>query len=466
MEKKPITTCTLVCFSESPACAEVGAAFSSLRDPPMVVKRAFQGLPNSENLNATAKRIAGEKPQLVVACLTGEELEKARCLAQYLKKQTQPPTTWAVCEGGSLKDISALLESGFDDLLIPPLKRGDLAARLRELGPGDLSSDTLTRDLAQKMGLSRLIGRDPGFLKQIEKIPVVAKCDAGVLISGESGSGKELVARAIHHLSRRANKPFIAAGCGTLPVDIVENELFGHVRGAYTGADTDQDGLIQEAQGGTLFLDEIDCLPHRAQVKLVRFIQEKEYKQLGSGKLCRADVRLIAASNADLEQQIQNGRFRQDLYYRLNVIPLLLPPLRRRKQDISLLARHFLQKYAFEHRKGFRDLSPEALQKINAYHWPGNVRELENIIQRAVILSKTVTLRDTDIDLPDPAPAAGKVLSFQEAKSRFIRTYIADLLQNHHGNITRAAQSAHKDRRAFWELMRRYGVSADEFRTH
>jgi DNA-binding NtrC family response regulator len=222
--------------------------------------------------------------------------------------------------------------------------------------------------------------------------------------------------------------------------------------------------LIQEAEGGTLFLDEIDCLPPRAQVKLLRFIQEKEYKQLGSSKVRRADVRLIAASNTDLGQQIRQGRFRQDLYYRLNVIPLALPPLRRREQDISLLARHFLEKYALEHRKGFRDLSPEAHRKLAAHDWPGNVRELENIIQRAVILSKTVTLRDTDIDLPSPAPANGKVMSFQEAKGRFIRTYIADLLQNHQGNITRAAQSANKNRRAFWELMRKYGVSADNYK--
>ncbi|HKN81891.1 MAG TPA: sigma-54 dependent transcriptional regulator, partial [Pyrinomonadaceae bacterium] len=214
--------------------------------------------------------------------------------------------------------------------------------------------------LTEKLGLQQLIGASSAFVAETSKIPVVARSEISVLISGETGTGKEMVGRAIHYLSPRAGKPFIPVNCGAIPVELLENELFGHERGAFTGAQASRDGLIKEAEQGTLFLDEVDCLPLLAQVKLLRFLQEKEYRPLGSTKVVKGDVRIIAASNANLEQAVAAGTLRRDLYYRLNVVPIVLPPLRDRSADILLLARHFLAVYAARLNSPATDFSPEA----------------------------------------------------------------------------------------------------------
>ena len=316
-----------------------------------------------------------------------------------------------------------------------------------------------------------MIGESPAFLAAIEQVPLVARCDATVLISGETGTGKELVARAVHYLSPRAKKPFIAVNCGAIPPDLVENELFGHERSAYTGATAPQPGLIQEAEGGTLFLDEVDSLPLLAQVKLLRFLQEKEYRPLGAGRMLKADVRVVAAANSDLEGAVEAGRLRQDLYYRLSVIPLRLPALRERREDIPLLARHFLAKYAREMGRPARGLSPGALQALLAHPWPGNVRELEHVVQRAVVLSQDQEeVGAGHIVLPRSRrpEARPAVEGFQQAKARavaeFEAAYIRDLLLLHQGNISHAAKSAEKNRRAFWELIRKHGIDVRSFR--
>ena len=243
------------------------------------------------------------------------------------------------------------------------------------------------------------------------------------------------------------HKPFLPVTCGAIPAELVENELFGHVQGAYTSANATSSGLIREAEGGTLFLDEIDCLPIQAQVKLMRVLQEKEYRQLGSPKIQQADIRIIAATNINLEHAIRHNRFRADLFYRLNIIPLALPPLRERKEDIPLLALHFLKKYAPEFKREVSDFSPEAMHKLLNHEWPGNVRELENLIERAVIFSQHHTIQRHDIVLPEqPHPLDTE--SFKEAKSRciekFEKDYIQQLLLEHRGNITQAAKAAHK----------------------
>jgi two-component system, NtrC family, response regulator GlrR len=325
----------------------------------------------------------------------------------------------------------------------------------------------LIDSLKERIGLRQLIGDSPAFVDEINKIPSMAKCDAGVLISGDTGTGKELCARAIHYLSPRAGYPFIPVNCGAIPTDLVENELFGHVQGAFTSATTSRPGLIEEADKGTLFLDEIDCLPLQAQVKLLRFLQDKAYKQLGCSKVRQSDVRIIAASNTNLEKSAFEGKFRRDLYYRLNVIPLKLPLLRDRQEDVPLLARHFLEKYAMEFDKPVLSFSPGALRRLMVYEWPGNVRELENVIARAVVFSCQGEILEEDIMVSQTEPPAKKE-SLKTAKSKaiaqFEKNYIQGLLMSHQGNISRAAKEAQKNRRAFWQLMRKHQIDAQAFK--
>ncbi|MGE0825112.1 MAG: sigma-54 interaction domain-containing protein [Candidatus Binatia bacterium] len=323
--------------------------------------------------------------------------------------------------------------------------------------------DASLQDLKQRLGLAQLIGESPAFLAAVQKIPAMARCESVVLISGETGTGKEVCARAIHYLSSRASQPFIAVNCGAIPIDLVENELFGHERGAFTSAGGARPGLIAEAEGGTLFLDEIDCLPLLAQVKLLRFLQEKEYRPLGSTKTQKASVRVIAASNADLEEAVQQGKLRRDLYYRINILPLALPSLRQRTEDIPLLACHFLRRFAAEFAKEVTDFSAAACQRLCSYVWPGNVRELEHTIERAVALTQDSIIGEDDIELPTSARAPRQE-SFQTAKAQavaeFEQRYIKSLLLVYAGNITKAALAAGKNRRAFWQLMQKHGIVA------
>jgi len=329
-----------------------------------------------------------------------------------------------------------------------------------------MQDEHFTRTLKEKLGLKNLVGASPAFISEIKKIPIIAPLDATVLIRGETGTGKEICARAIHYLSLRSNKPFIPVNCGAMPVDLMENELFGHERGAYTNASASQIGLIQECEGGTLFLDEIDCLPLLAQTKLLRFLQDQEYKPLGSVKICKADVRLIAATNSDLNIAIIEGKFRHDLYYRLNVIPLVLPPLRERREDIPLLARHFLVKYTEKFNKRLEAYSDEALTKLTLYSWPGNVRELEHVIERTVIFAENKIIRAADVLIPESASPRQE--SLRATKSKFIahfeQNYLESLLAAHHGNITHAAATAKKNRRAFWQLIRKYHIDVQKFK--
>lgn len=313
-----------------------------------------------------------------------------------------------------------------------------------------------------------LIGGSEAFLQVTAKIPALAASDATVLISGETGTGKELFALAIHNHSPRKGRPFIPVNCGALPDQLLENELFGHVKGAFTDASSPGLGLLAEAEGGTLLLDEIDSLRPSAQAKLLRFLQDREYRPLGSSKSLKADVRIIAASNADLKRQVQAGLLREDLYHRLNVLTLSIPPLRERLEDISLLAVHFLTRYGTQYGRGSLRLSPSAVQKLLAYHWPGNVRELEGVIQRAVILASTPVIEADHLDLPlsRERQAAGPD-SFREAKARairqFERAYLTELLVASQGNVSRAAKAARMDRRAFQRLLRRHGLNRLDF---
>jgi DNA-binding NtrC family response regulator len=367
-----------------------------------------------------------------------------------------------VTEAGEPDEMFAWLKQVAEDFLIGPLKEVDVLPRMWRLLEQFSQRENLVQRLKGQLGMRRLIGESEVFLAEIEKIPLVAKCDASVLISGETGTGKELCARAIHYLSPRIDQSFIPVNCGAIPGELVENELFGHMRGAFTGAKTAQPGLIQEADGGTLFLDEIDCLPPMAQVKLLRFLQEKEYKPLGGTKIHKANLRVVAATNSNCETAIREGKLRQDLYYRLNVIQLVLPSLRERQEDVPLLAYHFLSKYVAEFGKPISGFSTNALQKLIHYKWPGNVRELEHIIMRAVVLSEKLLIHAADIAITECKPSAPSE-SFQEAKNKvveqFEKTYIKSLLLTYQGNISKAARAAHKNRRAFWQLIRKHRIS-------
>lgn len=393
-------------------------------------------------------------------------LAQVGALLQLTKTETIN-TPFIVVTEGEPSQIVELLRQGVVDFFAPPLRAVDILPRVWKLTARASRAGSSSSRLKKHPGLEGLVGQSLAFLAEINKIPLMAGCDASVLISGETGTGKELCARAIHYLSARACKPFVPVNCGAIPTELVENELFGHARGAFTGAATSELGLIYAADGGTLFLDEVDCLPPQAQVKLLRFLQEKEYRPLGSTKVYTARTRIVAATNVDLQEAVASGRLRRDMYYRLNVMPLCLPPLRQRREDIPILARHFLAKYASEFGKQVRDFSAGAVRKLVCYEWPGNVRELEHVVEQAVVLSAQALIGEGDINLQvdDDGVARG---TFQEAKMQLIRrfekTYIQDLLLANGGNVSKAARAANKNRRAFWQLICKHRIDVQRFR--
>jgi transcriptional regulator with GAF, ATPase, and Fis domain len=329
--------------------------------------------------------------------------------------------------------------------------------------------------LSREVALAKLIGQAPAFLSVVQQIALVASSPSPVLILGETGTGKELCARAIHHLSRRRRSPFIPVDCGALPDHLLENELYGHVRGAFTDAHRDQRGLVAMAEGGTLFLDEIDSLAPAAQGKLLRLLQEGTYKPLGADQFLRADVRIVAATNTDLEQDIAAKRFRADLYFRLNVLRLVMPPLRERPTDIPILAQHFVQQACVEAGIPCKTLSREAIATLVCAPWPGNVRELLNVMQRAVVFAEGATILPHHLTIASTARSVPPVAAtdspphdtsgdggFRAARARALealeRSYVETLLRKHNGNVTRSAREAKKDRRAFGRLMKRYSI--------
>ncbi len=370
-----------------------------------------------------------------------------------------------------LKELSGsaaeLLIPEIDDFLLDPLSMDEVCLRVHHLlqrfTKWQDDVDQFNQNLVEYFGMQKFIGRSPAFLTVLEKIPYVAACDATVLMIGDTGTGKEMCARAIHYLSPRANKPFIPINCGSIPENLFENEMFGHESGAYTDARQSRRGLVAEAEGGTLFLDEVDSLPLTAQATLLRFLQDREYKPLGSSQCRHADVRLLAASNQDLEQKVQDGSLRKDLYYRLKVVSLYLPSLNERPEDVLLLARHFLEISAREYKRPAMRLSRNAIRKLSLYKWPGNVRELENVIREAVVLAKGPVLRGADIRL-DPEEDDKTVESFNTAKARVIqsfeREYLCHAVAACGGNISHAARSAQKDRRAFFALLKKHGLTS------
>jgi DNA-binding NtrC family response regulator len=417
--------------------------------------------------NELSKVVLRQKPLLILLALPSVQLKSWDALLRVLGPLASSVPIVVAVEAVQ-EELSELVRPGIADFLIPPLRESEVLIRLRRLLHRVRQERRGQQAMIEKLGMQQLIGESPNFVAEISKILVVAKSDITVLISGETGTGKEMVGRAIHYLSSRAGNPFVPINCGAIPVELMENELFGHDRGAFTGASGARSGLIQEAEQGTLFFDEVNCLPLQAQVKLLRFLQSKEYRPLGSTKSLTGDLRIIAASNANLEAEVEAGTLRRDLYYRLNVVPIVLPPLRSRSSDIILLARHFLAHYAEKLNSPVVDFSSDAERKLLLYSWPGNVRELEHVIERVAVLCTERIIQAHHIVLPGEIEQPVR-LSFQEMKaqvvSRFESDYIRNLLTVYRGNITQAAHAAQKERRTFWELMRKHKIDVQEFKS-
>jgi DNA-binding NtrC family response regulator len=362
-----------------------------------------------------------------------------------------------------------------DDFVLRPVRLEEWRERVARLAGRDGrdgGDEAVAARLADVLGLLQLVGRSPCFLDVVRKVPLVARSGSPALVTGETGTGKELCARAIHFTSPRRSQPFIPVDCGAIPDNLFENELFGHVRGAFTDAHRDQRGLIALAEGGTLFLDEIDSLSLPAQAKLLRFLQDRTYRPLGSDRFLRANVNVLAAMNRDPEALVRERLFRADLFFRLNVMRLHLAPLRERLADVPLLARHFVASCASEAGLPAKVLSPSAIPKLMAYDWPGNVRELANVLQRAVVLAPDRHIGPEQVILPAVEPDGSSVdaeasddpeaVSFRRGRAQvldaFERGYVTRLLEKHGGNVTRAAREAQKDRRAFGRLLKKHGL--------
>ncbi|HMO80404.1 MAG TPA: sigma 54-interacting transcriptional regulator [Pyrinomonadaceae bacterium] len=325
----------------------------------------------------------------------------------------------------------------------------------------------LKQELKEKYDFSHIVGNSNAIRQVYEQVSQVAKSNATVLLRGESGTGKEMIASAIHYNSLRRRGPFVKINCAALPDTLIESELFGHEKGAFTGADRKKEGRFELAEGGTLFLDEIGDLPLQTQIKLLRVLQEREFERVGGSETIRANIRLITATNKDLEEAISNNQFREDLYYRLNVFTIFLPPLRERKSDILLLAEHFLEKYEAEHRKRIRRISTPAIDMLMSYHFPGNVRELENAIERAVLVCDSNVIHGHHLPATlQTAEVTGTVtdLSLESAVAAFERDIIQDALKSSKGNITRAALSLGSTERIVGYKIRKYGIDVKRFR--
>lgn len=419
---------------------------------------------------------------LVVAVI-GSDPSRALKLFQWLRRHPGYPPLVAIMPSDATPELYNSCVEVADDFVRSPIHREELCGRIARLVRGR-DAASLKERLGNELGLSNLIGRHPEFLKEIHKIPRAASSGSDVLITGETGTGKELCARAIHHLSDRQNLPLICVDCGGVPDQLFESEVFGHVRGAFTDAHRNQKGLVAMAEGGTLFLDEIDSLSTHAQTKLLRFLQDRSYRPLGSEQFYRANVRIVAATNRDLQRAMAENAFRRDLFFRINVLRLHMMPLRERADDIELLANYFLDRFCAEGRGPRKTLSASALRALHSMQWPGNIRELHNTIYRAVVFSDDLKILPSHLLSPSPTQdqckdhrhgqglsnqgSSDEVLvdvaprSFREAREQAVRSferqYVEQLLRKHGGNITHAARDADKDRRAFGRLVKRHGI--------
>ncbi len=318
--------------------------------------------------------------------------------------------------------------------------------------------------LNEKYDFSNIVTRSEKMQRVLETVTRIADSDSTVYIQGESGTGKELIAKAIHMASSRKDKPFIALNCAAIPETLLESKLFGHEKGAFTGATQNARGSFTQAHTGTLLLDEIGDMSLTTQAKVLRVLQERQFYPVGSEKLVEVDVRVIVATNKDLEEEVKKGLFRHDLYYRIHVIPIQLPPLRERREDIQPLVDHFLKKYNDRMKKAIKGVTPGAMKKLMLYDWPGNIRELENTVESAVAMTPQEYITDEDILPFRPSSAAEPLKSLRDAKNAFERNYLINLLQTCKGNVSDAAELAGKYRADFYTLLNKHNLNPADFR--
>jgi len=415
--------------------------------------------------------LTAEHPDVVITDLQMPGTDGLTLLRRTL--EVDPDAVVVVITGhGTVESAVEAMRAGAFDYLLKPLSSNDALRLVVERGVARRrlveENRRLRESLSPQVRFDTLVGKSAAMQAALELVRKAARSEANILIQGESGTGKELVARAIHTNSPRAAEVFVPVDCAALPEHLLESELFGHERGAFTGAERTKPGMFEVADRGTVFLDEVGELPLGLQAKLLRALQEREIRRVGGTKLIPVDVRLVSATNRDLAESVRKREFREDLFYRVNVILVPLPPLRDRAGDVPLLAYHFLGRYGRNRERPLEGIDPEALTVLEAYGWPGNVRELQNVIERACALGEGPTLRLRD--LPDHVrgragpPVPGKRLPLRQARETWLRAftqeYLTDLLKDHGGNISQAAKTAGVDRKTLHRLLSRFDIKA------
>ncbi|HBX6838311.1 TPA: two-component system response regulator GlrR [Klebsiella pneumoniae] len=403
-----------------------------------------------------ALRVLGrEKVDLVISDLRMDEMDGLQLFSEIQKGHPGMPVIILTAHG-SIPDAVAATQQGVFSFLTKPVDKDALYKAIDEA----LEQRSPATDEAWRQAI---VTRSPLMLRLLEQAGMVAQSDVSVLINGQSGTGKEIVAQAIHNASPRHDKPFVAINCGALPEQLLESELFGHARGAFTGAVSNREGLFQAAEGGTLFLDEIGDMPVSLQVKLLRVLQERKVRPLGSNRDIEINVRIISATHRDLPKAMARGEFREDLFYRLNVVNLKIPPLSERTEDIPLLANHLLRQSADRHKPFVRAFSSDAMKRLMAAKWPGNVRQLVNVIEQCVALTSSPVIGDALVEQALEGENTA-LPTFVEARNQFELNYLRKLLQITKGNVTHAARMAGRNRTEFYKLLSRHELDANDFK--
>ncbi|EIV7642048.1 two-component system response regulator GlrR [Klebsiella pneumoniae] len=403
-----------------------------------------------------ALRVLGrEKVDLVISDLRMDEMDGLQLFSEIQKGHPGMPVIILTAHG-SIPDAVAATQQGVFSFLTKPVDKDALYKAIDEA----LEQRSPATDEAWRQAI---VTRSPLMLRLLEQAGMVAQSDVSVLINGQSGAGKEIVAQAIHNASPRHDKPFVAINCGALPEQLLESELFGHARGAFTGAVSNREGLFQAAEGGTLFLDEIGDMPVALQVKLLRVLQERKVRPLGSNRDIEINVRIISATHRDLPKAMARGEFREDLFYRLNVVNLKIPPLSERTEDIPLLANHLLRQSADRHKPFVRAFSSDAMKRLMAAKWPGNVRQLVNVIEQCVALTSSPVIGDALVEQALEGENTA-LPTFVEARNQFELNYLRKLLQITKGNVTHAARMAGRNRTEFYKLLSRHELDANDFK--